>query len=151
MIRPLAVPRWAISFADLSLLLLGFFVMLQAGSAQQVAAGARAAFSSEPLHGPLLDMRATDLFEAGEARLTPAGLIQVGSIAVRASGQLVIESEGRDVGTTRFDGWELSAARAAALARALKEAGIAEERVTIRLGGSVSQVARGQRLIVRGS
>jgi hypothetical protein len=41
----IGVPRWAISFADLALLLLAFFVLLRAGDAAQVASAARAAFA----------------------------------------------------------------------------------------------------------
>jgi flagellar motor protein MotB len=129
-----AVPRWAVSFADLSLLLLAFFVMLQAGNARQVAAGARAAFSSEAPAGPLLNAPAAALFEPGEARLLPharARLQGVGRTAAAARRSLIVQSRGLDGQTRRFDAWELSAARAAALARALAEGGMREDRIEI--------------------
>ena len=129
-----AVPRWAVSFADLALLLLAFFVMLQAGNSRLVAAGARAAFSSETPAGPLLDALAATLFEPGEARLLPharARLQGVGRTAAAARRSLLIQSRGLDGRARRFDAWELAAARAAALARALEEGGLGEDRIDI--------------------
>ena len=146
-----AATRWAISFADLALLLLAFFVLLQAGNGRQVAAGARAAFSSTPLPGPLLDAEATSLFEAGEARLLPAArarLHGVGRTAAAAGRSLVVQSRGVEHGARRFDAWELSAARAAALARALEEGGMREDKVEIAFARNESS-AGGQHLIVR--
>ena len=63
-----AVPRWAISLADIMMLLLGFFILLQAGKATDVAAGARAAFSMEPQPRALLTTEAAALFEPGDPR-----------------------------------------------------------------------------------
>lgn len=147
------LPRWTVSFADLALLLLAFFVLLQADSARTVAAGARAAFSSEPLPAPLLDERAGRLFEPGEARLhadAHARLTGIGRSAAAAHRRLVIESEGRDPAAGRFDGWELAAARAAALARAMSEGGIAEDRVEIVLvHPRGDKEVKGQRLTIR--
>lgn len=147
--RRAAMPRWAVSFADLSLLLLAFFVLLHAGNAREVAASARAAFAGEPLPGPLLEARADSLFEPGEARLTAAAKARLLRIARLSKRPLVVESEGRDAGARRFDGWELAAARAAAVARALSEGGVAEERVSIILPRGNESRAKGQRLIVR--
>jgi flagellar motor protein MotB len=146
---PIRVPRWTISFADLALLLLCFFVMLQAGDRQRVAQGARAAFASEAVAGPLLDEPASTLFEPGEARLTAAARIRIYDLARAAGGRaLAVESRGRDQAGSRFDGWELAAARTAALARALKEAGLSEERIAIVVAEEgVEQ--RAQRLTVR--
>jgi flagellar motor protein MotB len=147
-----AYPRWALSLADIMMLLLGFFVLLQAGNATDVAAGARAAFSMEPEARALLDTQAASLFEPGEARLRPAArerLAGIGSAAAQAKRVVVIESHGREAGARRFDGWELSAARAAALARALVGAGMTEERVLVVMPGTVQEEAKGQRLVVR--
>ena len=147
------IPRWAISCADLALLLLAFFVLLHAGSARDVAAGARAAFSAEPIPRPLLREPAAALFEPGEARLRPfahARLLRIGRDAAAGGRPLVVESEGRDPSARRFDGWELAAARAAALARALSEGGLTEDRVEIVLPRrNEDNELKAQRLTVR--
>lgn len=145
-------PRWALSLADIMMLLLGFFVLLQAAKSSDVTAGARAAFSAEPQPRALLVSDAAALFEPGEARLRPAARQRIAGIGAAAAGAkrgLVVESHGRDPGARRFDAWELSAARAAALARALSEAGLTEDRVQVVMPGTVAKEARGQRLIVR--
>jgi flagellar motor protein MotB len=145
-------PRWVFSLADLMMLLLGFFILLVAGDAADVAAGARAAFSSEPSRPALLAQDASRLFEAGEARLRPAArerIAGIGTAAAQSRRLLVIESRGRDPGARRFDGWELSAARAAAIARALEDAGVPEDRVQVVMPGTGEGEASGHRLMVR--
>jgi flagellar motor protein MotB len=146
---PLALPRWTVSFADLSLLLLGFFILLQAGDRREAAASARAAITGEQAAGPLLDDEADAMFEPGEARLTPQARIRVYDIArVAGARELVVESRGRDGAASRFDAWELAAARTAALARALQEAGVPEARIEIVI--APEQVGEaGQRLTLR--
>lgn len=146
------VPRWAVSLADLALLLLGFFILLQAGHPGTVAAGARAAFGAGAAAGPLAEAAADLWFEPGEARLRPAArarLLALGRDAARRGARLTVESAGRGAGARRFDGWELAAARAAAVARALGDGGLAEGKVTIRLADPASSAAApGQRLAV---
>lgn len=151
--RARSYPGWALSLADLTLLLLGFFILLHAGDAREVAAGARAAFSSDPLQGPLLDSDADSLFASGEARLNEAARQRLAAIAVvaaRAERSLVVESEGRDPAARRFDGWELAAARSAAVARALEQGGMPEGKVAVAMPGTDrKEDARKQRLTVR--
>ena len=145
-------PRWMISLADIMMLLVGFFVLLRAGEATDVAAAARAAFASEPIKGPLLSTNASALFEPGEARLRAEArerIAGIGSAASQADRVLIVESQGRDPGARRFDAWELAAARAAALARALEEAGMAENRLQVVMPATVGEEAKGQKLIVR--
>ena len=146
----LQVPRWAISFADLTMLLLAFFVLLQAGDSRKVAAAARSAFSNEPAAQPLLHARAADLFEPGEARLNARArdsLIRIGARARPTGKSLIVESSGRDASGARLDEWELSAARAAAVARGL---GVPEQRVTIVMPNERGAAeGRGQRLTIR--
>ena len=131
----LPVPRWAISFADLTMLLLAYFVLLHIGDERVVMAGARAAFAGKPGGGgPLFEARAASMFEPGEARLKPEARLRLAAAARKAAagkGRLVVASAGRGGAGSRFDGWELGAARAAAVARALADAGVKESRIDI--------------------
>ena len=149
----MTAPRWAVSLADLGLLLLGFFILLYAGSARDVAAGARAAFASRPAAGPLLDAAAAHMFEPGEARLNPSTRLKLERIGRRVAarkGPVVILSEGSDPGASRFDEWELAAARAAALARTLAESGLKQDRLRIVMPAEGrGETSRGQRLTLR--
>jgi flagellar motor protein MotB len=151
----LHVPRWAVSFADLTMLLLAFFVLLQAGNSRTVAAGARAAFANQAAAPALLDAPARRLFERGEARLTARArrdLLAIGRGASRSGKLLVVESEGHEPSGGRFDAWELAAARAASLARALGEGGLGEEEITILMPRSgKGEAPSGQKLTVRPS
>ena len=122
-------PRWAVSFADLGLLLLGCFVMLHAMSQVDGEAGAPAPAAA------LATYRASDLFEPGEARLTAAGARRIAADARRFDGNLALVSRGADPGSARLDRIELAAARAASLARALRENGIGEDRLSLSIEG----------------
>jgi len=51
--------------------------------------------------------------------------------AALGGGHVRIESIGTDRNTSRFDGWELAAARAAAVARAIQAGGLSEQRIMI--------------------
>lgn len=128
--------RWAISFADLLLLLLGFFVMLQASGQHRDAmlAQVRQQFGGRTAQ-QATEIRAADLFLAGEAMLTPAGEARLRAVTVRFAkgrGRLEVSSRGSDPGRQRFDGWDLAAARLGAVARALKQDGIGRDRLAIR-------------------
>lgn len=127
--RTLPVPRWAVSFADLILLLLGCFVMLHA----MEAARPRSAPSAvPPVPEPGTRFRAGDLFEPGEARLNrPAQAL----LRAQAAGlpRIRIVSRGAGEGSDRLDRFELAAARAAAIARALRADGVAEADVRIEM------------------
>lgn len=147
--------RWAISFADLALLLLGFFVLLQASGSRsaQMLSGVRAQFGAKPI-AQADEWRADTLFVPGEAMLSDAGMRTIRASAGRAltrGGSVELASIGQDRGTDRFDGWDLAAARLGAVARALKAAGIGENQLVIRgldqragaTGGQVIRVAPG--------
>ncbi|WP_022683781.1 flagellar motor protein MotB [Sphingobium bisphenolivorans] len=126
--------RWALSFADLLLLLLGFFVMLQAGGRHRDAmlAEVRQQFGGRPVE-QALDIRAVELFQPGEAMLTQAGRVRIAALARSApAAKLEISSLGTDPARERFDSWDLAAARLGAVARALQTEGIAEKRLMIR-------------------
>lgn len=132
----LAAPRWAVSFADLGLLLLACFVLLHALHQARPDAGATEATAGATL-------AAADLFEPGEARLTETGKAEIAALARRAGGARVeVTGIGAAERNDRLDAFELAAARAAAVARALKEAGVAEESIAL----AQRQGADGQRI-----
>lgn len=127
--------RWAMSFADLCLLLLGFFVLLQANQAtrDQAIAGLGTYFGA--IKAPLqTDIAAQALFEPGEALLSEAGRIALLKAATpfASSKEIIqIQSFGIDKGARRFDDWDLAAARLGAVARTLVAAGIPQQRLRI--------------------
>jgi flagellar motor protein MotB len=141
-------PRWLMSFADLCLLLLGFFVLLQARQNDAVAAQSiRAAFGAVE-SGRLDVYRAAALFEPGEAILRPnqsARLVLAGARAAKGGGRIRLESVGVEAATARFDAWELAAARTAAVARAIARGGLASDRIDITVA-PVSAGGEGQTL-----
>lgn len=128
--------RWAVSFADLLLLLLGFFVLLQASGQRRDAmlAGVRQQFGGRQL-SLAVEIRADALFQPGEALLTEGGKARLVA-AVRglaaSQGQVEIHSLGTDPVHQRFDQWDLAAARLGAVARALEAQGLARDRLIIR-------------------
>jgi len=127
--------RWALSFADLCLLLLGFFVLLQANQATRDRALAGIGTYFGAIETPRrIDLVAATLFEPGEALLNEAGRARLAALArsLGTSGEIVqIQSIGLDAGTRRFDAWDLAAARLGAVARALSAAGIPAGRLRI--------------------
>jgi len=139
--------RWALSFADLCLLLLGFFVLLQAKpDANHLSAGLRAAFGARA--DAALEQEANAWFEPGEAIMTPQAHKIIDDFAHSAGGvRLIVSSRGTEPKAARFDGWELAAARTAAVARELGNAGLAQDRIAIAIdpatgGGQVIQITR---------
>ena len=149
------VPVWAVSFADLCMLLLGFFVILhvQSGHQAQVVQGIKEALGGRPVAAAERhDIDPTHLFEQGEALLRPeanAELAAIGRNALRTGSHVRIESIGADRATRRFDGWELAAARAAAIARAVQAGGLPEKAIALSIpemdGASAST---GQRIAI---
>lgn len=131
-------PRWALSFADLCLVLLGFFVMLHAGAVDRaaLARGMRTAFGDERTAAPGLARAASELFVPGEAVLTLQSrtwLAGVGRKALARGERVTIASEGFDGQGRRFDRWELAAARTAAVARGVAAGGLPEDRIAVSL------------------
>lgn len=131
--------RWALSFADLCLVLLGFLLLLQAhrGDPAALNAGLRAAFGAAAPQ--TYDETATGLFEPGEAILLPNARTHFRTIGRDAAGQgaiVHIESMGTDAAARRFDAWELAAARAAAIARAVSEGGLDAKNVDLAIDGT---------------
>jgi flagellar motor protein MotB len=152
--------RWVLSFADLALLLLSFFVLMQAQVADRIklAAGLREAFgggaSTGTQHHDLsTTLVAGALFEPGEA-VFRAGQIdrlrRIGADAARAGKRVLVASEGRDGANARLDAWELSAARTTAVARAIRGGGLSDAMIDIAIPPTrQDDPARGQRIAVR--
>lgn len=143
--------RWALSFADLSLLLLGFFVLLHAsqGRQQEIVGGVAEQFGAPA--GKNEQLVAVQLFLPGEAMLSAGGKAKVAQIAkahAKDRSVLEIRSTGIDRGASRFDGWDLAAARLGALARAFVAAGISQDRIIVRGLDQRSESKTGQVLIV---
>jgi flagellar motor protein MotB len=151
--------RWVLSFADLSLLLLAFFVMMQAQVSDRLklAAGMRGAFggsadgadSARPVRG----FAAARIFETGEAILKPAQasrLRTIGAAAATAKARVIIASQGRDGQSVRLDSWELTAARTTAVARAIRSGGLPDAMIEIAIPPMrASEPAMGQRISVQ--
>ena len=132
----LPLPRWAVSFADLLLLLLGCFVLLHAMEAQRSTAAAPAA-AGAPAATPVRAFNAAEVFQPGEALLTPEAREALRAEGARLAGQSVrILSSGTGEEGGRLDRFELAAARAAAIGRALREGGIAERDIAVTMGDS---------------
>lgn len=128
--------RWAISFADLVMLLLAFFVLMQAQASDKMKmmAGLRSAFGGSAKSDPVEGFAAASLFEPGEALLKAAEqhrFARIGADARKAGGRIIISAQGRDPGSARLDSWELAAARTAAVARAVAAGGLPENRIDI--------------------
>lgn len=121
--------RWALSFADLCLLLLGFFVLMQARPDRaRLSASIKSAFAG---HAPAtIEQPANAWFEPGEAVLKPDARTALRAFA-RGADIVTVSSHGTEPKAARFDGWELAAARAAAVAREVQAAGIPEGRVNL--------------------
>ncbi|MBT2187068.1 OmpA/MotB family protein [Sphingobium nicotianae] len=127
--------RWALSFADLCLLLLGFFVLLQANQVQRDRALAGIGSYFGAIEAPAqADLQARSLFEPGEAFLSMQGkivLLKAAKPFATSKEIIQIQSIGVDGGNHRFDAWDLAAARLGAVARALVAAGIPQQRLRI--------------------
>lgn len=142
--------RLAVSFADLALLLLGFFVLLQASGnrSHDVISEISTQFGAKP-KADAPELHASNLFETGEAMLSDKGKAQISAIAAkmpRDATPIEILSIGQDRGARRFDGWDLAAARLGAVARALTTAGVDERRLVIRGPDQSADDGAGQRI-----
>ncbi len=144
--------RWALSFADLCLLLLGFLLLLQAhrGDPAALNAGLRAAFGSPVPRS--YETAAAPLFEPGEAVMLPAARAHYAAIGREAAGHaglVHVQSLGTDAGGLRLDSWELAAARTAAIARAIGSGGVDPRRIDLSIDGTGPAAAvRGQHVRV---
>jgi flagellar motor protein MotB len=123
------VPRWAVSFADLGLLLLGCFVLLHAMESARPKASADV---PRPESAPGQAYAAATLFQPGEAVLRPEARLRLQAEGRRlATRRIDIVSRGGGESIGRLDRFELSAARAAAFARALQQGGLPANAIAI--------------------
>ena len=130
----LPLPRWAVSFGDLLLLLLGCFVLLHAMEAQRSTAAAPVA-AGAAIATPVRSFNAAEVFQPGEALLTPEARAALHAEGARLAGHAVrIQSNGTGEEGGRLDRFELAAARAAAVGRALREGGLGEGQIAITMG-----------------
>jgi len=151
-----SAPPWTTSFIDLCLLLLGFFVMLHAHTGQQaqVVNGIKQALGGNngTSAGESHDIDPSALFEPNEALLKPAARRQImalGRHAAAMHARVTIESIGADRAVRRFDGWELAAARTAAIARAVQAGGLSDQAITISIPEMSGRVTgKGQRIAI---
>ncbi len=151
--------RWILSFADLALLLMAFFVMMQAQVSDRLklAAGIRNAFGGD--HEGMAQDPSTDaitaaaVFEPDEAILKPseaARLKALGARAAKAGNRVLVASQGRDGQSARLDSWELAAARTTAVARAIRSGGVPDTMIEIAIPPMrASEPVKGQRLSVQ--
>lgn len=156
MMRASDQTRWLLSFADLILLLLAFFVLLHAQSINPdaVVESIGEAFSAEA-RPATIERRivADEIFNRGEAVLRPDARVAFEGFArswARRRGTVSITSIGRADDSARFDGWELAAARAAALGRLIRNAGMDPQAIQIVMPPSRGREGLGgQRLVLR--
>lgn len=141
---------WAISFADLALLLLGCFVILYSTRSAEVAPEAEKATASE--NAPGFAAPSASLFEPGEARLSPHGRAELAAFGRKAAARgegISVQGVGREAASRRFDGWELAAARTAAAARAVAEGGVPEEWIDVAMTAGAGEGPDGHRIELR--
>ena len=149
-----AQPRWLMSFADLTLLLLAFFVMLhaRAGEADAIVRGVGDALGPQTARQDIRGYAADGLFEPGEAVLRAPARIELGALGTgwAHGGRVMVTSTGQSSPGFRFDRWELAAARTAAVARQLSLGGMKADRIDIDMEpASAKARAGGQQIRVR--
>lgn len=146
--RALPVPRWAVSFADLGLVLIGCFVMLHAMETARPKADATAALPVRE-HATTI-FQARELFEPGEARLLAGAVPTLQAEGGRWAGRPIrIVSRGAAEGSVRLDRFELAAARSAAMARALRDGGVSERDIEIRVEAAEANARQTIALVAR--
>ncbi|HEX8447360.1 MAG TPA: flagellar motor protein MotB [Sphingomonas sp.] len=147
--KALTNSRWALSFADLCLVLLGFFIILQAHSADRgrVVDSVRGAFQAKG--AAPASYASAALFQPGEAVFrgdAAAPLVAIGRRAAADGRRVTVTSTGADRLTRRYDGWELAAARTAAVARAVGSGGLPADRIDMAMVPVPGPGTRGQRI-----
>lgn len=146
--------RWLLSFVDLLLLMLAFFVLLHAQRADPVAVvdSIGDAFAPAPRRAAIeRRLGADEIFTPGEAILRPEARARLDRMArgwAQRRGTISITSLGHDGDAARFEAWELAAARAAALGRLFRAAGVDARAIEIAMPARPGD-SGGQRLTLR--
>lgn len=147
-----AQPRWLLSFTDLALLLLAFFIVLHVrqNEADRIVQGIGGALGPQSLHPRVHGFAADSLFEAGEAMLRPDAHILLDGAGKnwKPGRKLIITSTGQSSASARFDTWDLSAARTAAIARHLSQSGIPADAIDVEMEPASPQKT-GQQIMIR--
>ena len=74
----------------------------------------------------------------------------MGALAAKAKQRVIVSSQGRDGQSARLDSWELSAARATAVARAIRMGGLPDTMIEIAIPPMrAGDPAKGQRISVQ--
>lgn len=146
--------RWLLSFVDLLLLMLAFFVLLHAQRADPAAVvdSIGDAFAPGPRRAAIeRQLGAGEIFTPGEAILRPEARARLDRMArdwAQRRGTISITSLGHDGDAARFEAWELAAARAAALGRLFRAAGVDARAIEIAMPARLGD-SGGQRLTLR--
>jgi len=99
------------------------------------AASAATAATAPPQPAPARSFNASEVFQSGEAVLTPEAREALRAEGARLAGHPVrIFSTGTGEEGGRLDRFELAAARTAAVARALREGGLTEQHIALAMG-----------------
>lgn len=129
--------RSLVGFVDLTLILLGSLALVGdlERREEESASGPMLEPAPEPASEFVARRPIAQVFEPGEARLSPAGRAWIERLigdpqdgAIRVS---VAPDSAAQAG--RLDQWEIAAARTASIIHALKDAGVADRRIDPRL------------------
>lgn len=126
--------RWVFAFADLSLLMIGYFVIMM--NASPSLTDATIPLKSAENEGASISLRSKDLFAEHEAMISDEGKSVIADFLVsnKVSNQRIkLSLNGWDPASERLDGWELAAARLAATGRVIREQGIEADSIHIGL------------------
>ena len=123
--------RTTVSFLDLALIMTGVMALIASVGDRHpaVAEALTESFGTQPTASvERIALPLATLFEPHEARLTRDGAAKIAALGGRAgSSEIGIAVPvATETGTSRFNRWELAAARTAAIMRVLADQGIAD-------------------------
>lgn len=131
-------PRWLTSFIDLVLIMLGAMALLITNNLHgpSVVDAVSETFGGSQLVMPGQTFGIDQLFEENEARLTASGVERLDGFSKQAAEQdarvyIHVPFEIRD--QDRLQGWELAAARTASIGYRLRQGGLTQDRIVLRI------------------